>query len=449
MTTDRLYTKAQDEGLVHYATTDPTIPRFQVVGVLSGTNLIGDGFGLTNIDPHKISFLSSAFIQEESHLPSAINGVITLEPNTKYFICGQVSLTDNTRILAGLSSGIVGFNAPTDKIVGNVDSPLITIVDDGTNYVSHVYFCTIQNNNTGSLSTAITVSASNTSTFVAQESRLISSGKAGIDIYTCANTKLANTNIAGKTGIIINPGDSSILFDNIASQATEISRSCVHVMSGSSLTIFTFTNSAVIGLSPSNIGIRIENTGSIDNAKVDTVLAVGPVLFNSGWDQTVVGYSIRDCPSLPDSATGGGSVLTLSSSVSNTQNVWQDISNGANIYTLSSGSERFNLSSSLNGEIVYIGNLRRKMFIQGAVSFAMNSGGTNTVRYGIYKNGSLISSSVADTNAQSARFSSVSTIPILVDANTNDRFKIRMMNIDSSTDIIFQTVGLTAIALGK
>lgn len=101
-----------------------------------------------------IAFQNTIFVEHWTDLPKPVNNKITLKPDTKYLLFGTVTLPDGVYIENGLSSVFVGHNAPTDRIIGNVDNHLIQFVDDGSTVTGHLYYCSLLNQNTGSNATA-------------------------------------------------------------------------------------------------------------------------------------------------------------------------------------------------------------------------------------------------------------------------------------------------------
>jgi len=396
-----------------------------------------------------LTYQNAVIVQAESDLPAAVAGVITLAANTVYYVYGTVTLTAGNRIVTPPTAATVGGAAPICAIVGNVNAALYTISDPTATVVGHLYRVTVQNTNAGAAATAVAVNLP-LGTAVIEDLVITSAGIFGCDLLACASVNITGSSVTGQGGLRVQNGASNLLFEASGFTPTAATGAGVDIVAGVVAAVLTMLGAATITSAAGQFGVRVDAAATITSALFERVVHFGAGTFNSGWDQTVPGYRALNCTALPNSVAGGGSSCTTQPSTIATgaQNVWQDISNGAAIYSLDSGSERFVLNAATNGEIKYVGHQQRKMLLTATASWQMALGGAQAIRFGVWKNGALIATTIADADAQSGRNATVMTVSVLDNAATNDRYVLRVMNLESTNSMIFQSVGISAIALG-
>ena len=127
-------------------------------GTTAGTVLEGDTIIPTTVFTPTINSTNMVEVSQESDFGTPSVGVITLTPNTTYFVRGNVAITNELLVSSG--NAIVGFNRDIDKLTYSGSTNLITVVDNDFS-IRNIGLCST--NATGKLldATNITVATPN------------------------------------------------------------------------------------------------------------------------------------------------------------------------------------------------------------------------------------------------------------------------------------------------
>lgn len=377
--------------------------------------------GLTSLVTNTTDLQYLVYVESASDFPTPVNGVITLEDNTTYFVTNTIDLQGD-RLVAGQNTTIIGGSSENCRIKSTgLESALITsewsLPLRSITLEAAIALDLDANGNSNQALDWFGVNFTDCATIgtIANYSNFIASD--------CGFLNSANLTFDGSIGTV---GFSQCIFDGRASQTT--------IILPSTLTItrrFRIIYSAFVVLSgETGINLNTSATIPVDSYILDTVNFSGGGTYTSGVLYTDNKAQFVNCKGIPNSNEVSAYYMNGNATV--TDIVTQDVAvKIAGTTTSGSITQKF---TNTNNKATYTGALN-KTFLVSVVASVTSVSANDQIGFYVAKNGTVVAESeiYVTTNANS-RAESVS-LQGVVELTTNDYVEIWIENKTDTSDV--------------
>jgi len=404
-----------------------------VAGALSNHVYVTDGAG--SGDHTQISPANTVMIHSASDFPTAVAGVRTLADNTIYAVSGSVSIGSD-RIVLGANTTLCGNSPLLDGVVSTTANALLTVANNF--FLSKIFF-------TVASGSVFDLNGSGTQITLIDQVRIVSCDTIGtVDQFALFTVTDMLVQAAASNGLTLSGANGNfritngtftvaagIVFDLGVATADGISFSGINVDNASGVT--------GIDIAAAGANINSGGQGTISNCTFLTpaTATVGYAAGDNKW--TMVGSV-----GVPRStAVGQGSITdsALATTFSGTGS-GNDVAVNFGAAFVSDVARRFTISTA--GLITYDGDVDIEAIVTASMFSTIAGGAARTYNFYIAKNGTIIASSVSQseydgTNPDSSAISSV------VELVSTDTIQLFVRAETATTSITVDTCSLKII----